>query len=922
MTTLFADARVRVHPDSTGTPPAEVRPPRRSSRGGIVLLPPWRRAPMLVFRHPAVVLAVVAAAAILACATSSASLFLSSSSSEAMRRILAASCADASYPTVTQTPRPTVAVDPVTFAQHVTKLPNLAAMERAVPRAMTASGLPAPIRTIQTPVSGQGIPPARHGSSVQAIRMFYGDGALDNVKTLSRIPGKGMMISSAGASNLKVAPGDTITFAGTPVRIVGVYQNLFDAPLPSYWCSYTDLGIVPCPTCGADPPPLGIFTDPTTFDDFYLTMARSGGTTAALTYQWLAPIDTDALTLTRARDVLDMQQDTYHRLGLDPEHQVIGSSNQSQLPKMTDQVTRIRDGLHGPVVPVALGGALLALLLVGAAGSYWADKRAREVRLLSSRGVGPAGLAAKAAMELTLPAVIGTVLGWLLARWLVSTLGPGSVLDPSAPANAAITAALGLAAGVLLLSLVAGLRARNATERPVGARRSWAALVPWELLILAAAGLSFLRLRGEQAVVVDHGVAEVNLLLMATPLLFLLGAAILVVRLLTGVLRPLRRRSHRWPVPAYLAVSRLTSAPVVAVTLLAALAMPIAMVVYSAGITRTSQYTIDAKTSVFIGGKSAMVSVDHARRGPALDRTATIVDRYERSHLSGANGPEATVLAVDPQTLPRFAFWDDRFADQSLDTLMARLAAPARDGAIPALLIGDTHGNAPHAVQVGASTVPLRVVGTPRVFPGDHSPDPMVVVSAKALGDRGTGASRYTEYWSDGDADTLHSVLTQAKVRVLITYTPEKVEDVANFLAVTWSFGYLEALAALVGLVAIGGLLLYLETRARSRAASYALSQRMGLTRRGHLWSMLVEMGVVLGAALVVGAALAWGAVLLVYGRVNLDTSRPPGPLLTVPWYALFGALAAAAVVAVLAAGYAHRAARRTDVAEVLRLGA
>ena len=76
------------------------------------------------------------------------------------------------------------------------------------------------------------------------------------------------------------------------------------------------------------------------------------------------------------------------------------------------------------MLPIALGGSILALLLVGAAGSYWADRRSREVRLLSSRGVGPGALALKAVLELALPAIVGTVLGWLTARWLVALLGP------------------------------------------------------------------------------------------------------------------------------------------------------------------------------------------------------------------------------------------------------------------------------------------------------------------------------------------------------------------------------------------------------------------------------------------------------------------------------------------------------------------
>ncbi len=143
----------------------------------------------------------------------------------------------------------------------------------------------------------------------------------------------------------------------------------------------------------------------------------------------------------------------------------------------------------------------------------------------------------------------------------------------------------------------------------------------------------------------------------------------------------------------------------------------------------------------------------------------------------------------------------------------------------------------------------------------------------------------------------------------------------ANFLGISWTFGYLGAPAALVGLVAVGGLLLYLETRQRPRKAAYALGRRMGLTRGTHLRSLLAELGTLLITALVFGAGLAAAAVLLVYRRLNVDPARPPAPLLTVPTATLIGAGVAVAVVTVLAAAYAQRAADRTNVAEVLRLG-
>lgn len=906
----------------TQTRPTRPAPPARSGGGRWIFLPPWTRAPLLAFRQPAVILAVIGAAAILACAASSAQLFLSSSSSEALRRTVAANCGDASYPTVT-TITPDI-VDP-------DRTPNRATIQTAadvdkvtadVPEVMARHGLPPTSEVILSPGSGKQFAQARNGSHDDNIRLIYRDGATDNINVLQQGTGKGLYLPEDAQVALQAKPGDTISFNGVSVPVVGIYKNLYrEQPVSDYWCSRSELFVTSCYGCESAPPPLAIFTDResalTFFKDLDAASAAQGTFVRPPQFQWTSQIPTDHMTLSKGDGIVDRQQAVYDELGTDIEEQDLEAQRHARLPTMTEQVHLIRDGVAGPVVPIAIGGAILALLLVGAAGSYWADRRYREVRLLSSRGVGPGGLATKAALELTAPALVGSVLGFLLAIWLVRTIGPSPDLDSSAPRTAAITAGIGFAAGILLLSFVAGLRARNATERPVGARRSWAAIVPWEVLLLVAALLCYLRLRDTDAIVLKDRVAQVNLLLMLYPMLFLAGASILTVRLLTLLLRPLRRRSGRWPVALYLAVSRITAAPVVSVTLLAAIAMPVAMVVYSAGLTKTSEYTVDAKAKVFTGSDSSAQSVDAVPSTPDIDRIGTVVSRYQDVTIGGV---ETTVLAVNPATLPTFAFWDDRFADgASLDSLMGKLSAPARDGTVPAIVV--KWDKSPESLSLGEQDVNLDVVAHAKVFPGLHKDQPMLVVPQQALGEVGDNVQRYNEVWSTHDSREVQRVLGEHDVRVFTTSDRDKVLDIANFVAVTWSFGYLQALAALVGLVAIGGLLLYIETRQRSRASSYAMSRRMGLSGRSHFRSMLWEMGVLVGVAAVLGTALAWIAVHTVYPKMNIDKLRPPEPLLTVPVLAVAGIAVATVVVSVLAAFYAHRSARRTDVSEVLRLG-
>ena len=889
------------------------RPPRRRSGGGTILLPPWTRAPFLPFRQPAVILAVLGAAAILACASASAALFLSSASAESLNRILGQQCADAAFPTV----RATGVVGSTEGAPFGTRTVS----DASVRSAMAGAGLPGPSRVRLS----EQVPQVTRGALSKSGRLFYRDGATGQVTPVGRaLTGPGVWLPAGLATQLSASVGDRVTLtpggatAGTDAaaRVVGIYRNLDQEPTRPYWCSYGPLFRNPSYGADAAPPALVMTTDAGTFES--LRNSYGGSSTDS----WVSPADTTDITLTEGRAIADQQHSAYAAAGLpEPADFATRNSGTGQMPTFVDRTSLIREGLRGPVLPIALGGSLLALLLVGAAGSYWADRRAPEVRLLSARGVGPGALALKAVLELALPAVVGTALGALLARWLVGMLGPSPLLDREAPWQAALTAVVALLAGLALLALVAGLRSRAATERPVGARRTWAGLVPWELLLLGAALACWLRLRSSDAVTLDRGIAQINLLVVAFPLLFLVGAAVLVVRLLALPLRRLGRAAGRLSPAWYLAARRVTASRVVSVVLLAAASTPIAVLVYAATLTQTSQYTLDAKAGVVNGSTVAVQSVDPLRRTPETDAAGTVVVRYLYGAVRGQTG-DVVVLAVDPDTFAGAAFWDRRFADRSLPELMADLRAPAADGTVPGIVVPAGPGfPGRFELGLGRTSVTVDTADTARYFPGRRVPAPMVVVDRSRLGGVDRYAGTLNELWSRGDSAQAQAALAAQDARVYTASTQDRVFEVANFLGVSWTFGYLSALAALVGLVAIGGLLLYLETRQRSRTASYALGRRMGLTRATHLRSLVAELGVLLGLAWAVGAALAWVAVLLVYRRLDIDPSRVPPPLLTVPTAALAGSAAAVCVVVVLAALYAQRSADRADVAEVLRLG-
>jgi len=147
------------------------------------------------------------------------------------------------------------------------------------------------------------------------------------------------------------------------------------------------------------------------------------------------------------------------------------------------------------------------------------------------------------------------------------------------------------------------------------------------------------------------------------------------------------------------------------------------------------------------------------------------------------------------------------------------------------------------------------------------------------------------------------------------------VSRAPDLAAVTWTYGFFSALGALTGVIAIGGLLLYLATRARSRALSYGLTRRMGLRRPVHALSLLLEVGAGLLAGYAIGSGLGTAGVILVYGHLDPEGDLPPAPLLHLPAAAYLALAAATVVVALLATALAQHTADRMRVADLLRLG-
>jgi predicted lysophospholipase L1 biosynthesis ABC-type transport system permease subunit len=153
------------------------------------------------------------------------------------------------------------------------------------------------------------------------------------------------------------------------------------------------------------------------------------------------------------------------------------------------------------------------------------------------------------------------------------------------------------------------------------------------------------------------------------------------------------------------------------------------------------------------------------------------------------------------------------------------------------------------------------------------------------------------------------------------TTSVDEALDLTKFQVIIWTFDFLELYAALAGIIVVGAILLYADTRQRERNLSYALAVRMGLTRREHLTAGFLEFGglVFLGGAL--GSFVAYLAARSIYPALDALPSTPPPP----QWVGVLDVAVVlgilALIVGLVASHVAQRTADSADVSELLRHG-
>ncbi|WP_395656935.1 hypothetical protein [Nocardioides sp.] len=615
------------------------------------------------------------------------------------------------------------------------------------------------------------------------------------------------------------------------------------------------------------------------------------------------------------------------------------------LPVIVEAADRTADSAREQVRPYAVGGEVLAVVLLVAAWVLLGLSRRREQLLATGLGLRPVELAGLAALEVLLACVLAVPAGLALAHLGVAVAGPGSAEPIALTAAQVQRAAVAAGLALVLLAAAAGVAGfttdrLDRVSRLGGARTA----VPWGSALLAATAVVTVAV-----LTVDVGKRSSTPLTTVFPFLVAASVALLVLRGL-GWLRARRRTRARPGTPRWLAARR--SGPVVreVYALAGVVAVALGLFAYTLSVQRGIDEGVADKTAALTGSASS-IEVAEDLRGHGTDPEGTdraVTPPVPDSTVVWSRGVsvppvfgEVPVLAIDPDTFADVADWGGSGELDAGRDLVPDLARPAKG--LPVILAGDTDlvaGDQAVLSFTAGSTVPVSVLGVVPAFPGSERETGTMtvvidsrrlfkvlgrtppVVDPRVRGATSDDAGAFTStVWSSRPVADLRSQLTDARFETsgAVTTAAQARID-AGLVASTWAAGYVLALGAVaLALALAAGLVLVLRLADRD-TVSDVLLRRMGYAAgdlaRARAWEV--------GYAVAAGVLAATVAVaVLVLGPSTIDAAAGVPPL-TRPRAGLADAVALLAVLAllVLAAWLLGTVlARRRSAAEVLRAG-
>jgi putative ABC transport system permease protein len=780
-----------------------------------------------------------------------------------------------------------------------------------------------------------GVLPQEGSAEIREGRLFAGTDAWAHVEMLAGSPDEGVTMPDLISDALGVGVGDRVTLTGrgdrtATVVVGGVYRGLYAKPTPGYWQPWDDqIHNITCEDCA--PLPQFILLPR---DQMIGLEPRLGHGVADFT--WRAPLASSSITLQEALRLRSFAAD-FHAAIRDPGSE-LGSlfhcclaqalfarqgeiAFRTYIPKVIQAVDARVAAIEAPGRILRTAGLLVASLVVAATGMFAFGARRPESRLMHARGVSPAVVGVRGAVEAVLPCVVGGSIGVGLGALLVVALGPDGAVATDVWPVAFRTAAAAVGVAIVLLGLIATIAYLAAGERASSALSlRW---IPWELPVLAAGWLQLDRLRSVGALTAGSGgVDRPSPLVLAVPILLLAGALGIGIRLFRWVAAWLRGRSNRYGPASFLAVHRLAAAPALTAALFVASGMCLGVFVEGQTLVRSLQTTVEAKAKIFVGSDVQM-RIDRATE--PIGPLPVPVTRVTRLSTAGTLDTESQfdMLAIDPATFASAAYWNDGFAGEPLSALVAPLDDPSATS-LPVVVVGDVAD--PGTITMQQQQIPVTVVGRATAFPGAASLRPLVVVDTATLeawpslgGAPLAQARASTELWGRGDTGQVIDAFSRLDLPPYQVVTAAETMDIPSIAAVVNTFLALNALGLGAAILVVGALLMYLQARERSRLVAHGLSLRMGMTDGTHRRSMLIETTSLLTSSYAVGLVVALVVAVATVPLLDPLTAVRPAPLLVLPTRPMLLTLFGLATASWLACLVAAARTRRVPMGEVMR---
>jgi putative ABC transport system permease protein len=874
-----------------------------------------RRAPFVLRSYPGILAALVGGAALLAVAGAASPLFVSASGGAALRDELDAVTPYGAgvYMALNDL------VDPESFRlphETFTVEERTAAFDAETAK---VGGLDPTIVT----VIGPGMD-ATGPAGTTSVRPLSRTGALEHVRPVAGEGGEGVWLADAAAEEIGVEPGDEVRIGRRNVRVAGLYRALYLEETEPYWRTLTN---------DIYPKPPNFFT-PSTFaitdQETMLALAKAARIDW-VDYRWEAPLTRVDLTLPEGEEIARRltaferevhTPNTRFHVAFQCLYCFRGTIDfASRTPTAVKEAQITSATVRAPVDLLVAAGELIALAVLAAVAVFSLARRRVEATLLDARGAGPGLVASVTALEALVPVVVGTLLGLAVVYGTVIAVGPNGRIDDEALHDAVVAVAVRAPVALGLLALVSGI-AFAREFRAVTGHPPRRIVVPWELVALAIAVWFLVKLLGGDALVAEtQDVSRPSVYLLLFPVFAIAAAGGLAARALVRLAGRWRRRSRREGEVRYLAAHRLAAARLLVLLLVTACTVALGLFVYAETVVSSYRATVRAASLLSVG--SDVQGLTSFGRDAPSDGA---IPATKVTSVPGQLGGRAVkVLAVEPDTLADAVYWEEGYAGKSLDELMREIDAGGDP--IPVLLVAGGPARE-ETLSVESVEIPVRVVATARAFPGMSRGQPLVVASTDALTaayeradvrNQLVTTSALTQIWAKGDPEEAVRVLDKSEARPYPLVTAVEAERRPSVAAFTRTFAFLEALGLVAGLLAVVGIVVYVQARQRARALAFGLARRMGLTSRAHVGALALELGLLLLVSFALGVLLAVAAARLVLTRVEPLSTISPVPLFHVPLAILALIAAGLALVAGLGAYLAHRGAANANLAEVLR---